>query len=103
MPHGSPPRSAHRAPEGGLAVLVTTSGKPGVRPGPGPRSAPTRQRRQPPPHRAPREPHRPMQLLMSALGTVIMLALCGLSGFFVVAAERRGHGAETDATAEQDI
>jgi hypothetical protein len=32
-----------------------------------------------------------MHLLMSALGAVIMLAVCGLSGFFVVAEERRGH------------
>jgi hypothetical protein len=31
---------------------------------------------------------------MSGLGAVIMLAICGLSGFFVVADERRGHSDE---------
>jgi hypothetical protein len=31
---------------------------------------------------------------MSGLAAVILLAICGLSGFFVVADERRGHGAK---------
>ena len=35
-----------------------------------------------------------MQLLMSALGGVIMLSICGLGGFFIIADERRGHGAQ---------
>jgi hypothetical protein len=35
-----------------------------------------------------------MQLLMSALGAVIMLSTCGLGAFFIVADERRGHNAE---------
>jgi len=34
-----------------------------------------------------------MQLLLSGLGAVIMSAICGLSGYFVVADERRDHGA----------
>jgi len=34
-----------------------------------------------------------MQLLMSGLGALIMLAICGLIAFFIVAEERRGHGA----------
>jgi hypothetical protein len=35
-----------------------------------------------------------MQLLMSALGAMIMFAVCGLSAFVIIADERRGHGAE---------
>jgi hypothetical protein len=35
-----------------------------------------------------------MQLLMSALGAVIMVSICGLGAFFIVADERRGHNAE---------
>ncbi len=35
-----------------------------------------------------------MQLLMSALGGVIMLSICGLGGFFIIADERRGNGAQ---------
>jgi len=35
-----------------------------------------------------------MQLLMSALGAVIMVSICGLGAFFIIADERRGHGAE---------
>jgi hypothetical protein len=33
-------------------------------------------------------------MLMSGLGALIMLGICGLTGFFVVVDERRGHGAE---------
>jgi hypothetical protein len=32
-----------------------------------------------------------MQMLMSALGAAILLAICGLSGFFIIAEIRRGH------------
>jgi hypothetical protein len=35
-----------------------------------------------------------MQMLMSGLGALIMTGICGLSGFFIIADERRGHGAE---------
>ena len=47
-----------------------------------------------------------MHALMSGLGAVIVLALCGLSGFVVVADERRDHGAEAagrDTAAEARI
>jgi hypothetical protein len=83
MLYGVQPRSAHRAtPEGGLALLVR----------PGQESTPTGQHRQaPPPYRTRREPQRTMQLLMSGLGAVIMLAICGLTGFFIIADERHGH------------
>jgi hypothetical protein len=33
-----------------------------------------------------------MQLLMSGLGGLIMFAVCGLTAFFIIAEERRGHG-----------
>jgi hypothetical protein len=33
-------------------------------------------------------------MLISGLGAMIVISICGLSGFFVVADERRGHGAE---------
>jgi hypothetical protein len=43
-----------------------------------------------------------MQLMLSALGAVIMLSICGLSAFFIIADERRGHGAEAaEVTAAQ--
>jgi hypothetical protein len=35
-----------------------------------------------------------MQLMMSALGAVIMVSICGLGAFFIIADERHGHGAE---------
>ena len=35
-----------------------------------------------------REPQRTMQLVMTGLGVAIMVAICGLTGFFVVADER---------------
>jgi hypothetical protein len=47
-----------------------------------------------------------MQLMMSALGAVIMLSICGLGAFFIVADERRGHNAEAAAvprTPQRDI
>jgi hypothetical protein len=34
-----------------------------------------------------------LQILMSGLGALIVLGICGLSGFFIVADERHGHGA----------
>jgi hypothetical protein len=40
-------------------------------------------------------------MVMSGLGAMIVFSICGLSGFFVVADERRGHGAEAaERTAE---
>ena len=40
-------------------------------------------------------------MLMSGLGALIMFGICGLSGFFVVADERHGHGAEAAAGAAE--
>jgi hypothetical protein len=40
-----------------------------------------------------------MHLLMTGLGAVIMLAICGLSGFFVIADDRRGVGAQASSSA----
>jgi hypothetical protein len=42
-----------------------------------------------------------MQLMMSGLGALIMVAICGLSVFFIIAEERRDHGAA--AAARQPI
>jgi hypothetical protein len=96
MIHGSLPRAAHRAaPEGGLALLVKQSRATESSPG-GQHRQPAAQRR------TPREPQRTMQLLMSGLGAMIMLAICGLSGFFVIAEERRGH-AEAAGRTTPDI
>jgi hypothetical protein len=36
-----------------------------------------------------------MQLVMTGIAATIMLSVCGLSGFFIVADERRGHGGTT--------
>lgn len=47
--------------------------------------------------RAPREPQQALQSLMRGLGALIVLAIVGLSGFFVVAEERRGQGGESAA------
>jgi hypothetical protein len=82
MLYGDPSSPAHRATHLGRQNL-------------GQESTPTPQHRQaPPPRRVIPEPQHTMQLLMSGLGAVIMLAICGLSGFFIIADERRGHGAE---------
>jgi hypothetical protein len=43
-----------------------------------------------PQRRVPHEPQRTLQLLMSGLGALIMVGICGLSGFFIIADERRG-------------
>jgi hypothetical protein len=40
-----------------------------------------------------------MHLLMTGLGAVIMLAICGLSGFFVIADDRRGVSAQASSSA----
>jgi hypothetical protein len=45
-----------------------------------------------------REPQRAMHLLMTGLGALIMLGICGLSSFFVIADERRGLGAPDTGT-----
>src|SRR3954471_23858479 len=84
MIHGSPVRASHRAdPDGGRAVLVQSLGQ----------ISPSGQHRPPAPprRRTVREPQRTMQMLMSALGAAILLAICGLSGFFIIAEIRRGH------------
>ena len=80
MLHAAPTRSAHRAAPEGLELFV--------------RQAVSAARRPPTARRALREPQRPMQLLLSGLAAVIMLGICGLSGFFIVADERRGLDAE---------
>jgi hypothetical protein len=82
MIHGSPTRAAHRAaPDGGLALLVQGLGQDQI----------GQHRQSPAQRRAAPEPERAMQMVMSALGAVILLAICGLSGFFIIAEVRRGH------------
>jgi hypothetical protein len=84
MSHGSPPRPGHRSYLTGGVGLLT---------GPALLTRPARpvaQHRRPAQRRAMPEPQRPMQLLMSGLGALIMTALVGLSAFFVIADERRG-------------
>jgi hypothetical protein len=85
---GSPTRPAHRAaPDGGLALLVQGLGP-----------EPAGQHRQ----RAVREPQHAMQMLMSALGAAILLAIAGLSGFFIIAEVRRGHADAAGRTLPAD-
>ncbi len=63
----------------------------------GSRPAGTRRRATPVPQRRRRAPHdslRTVQLVMTGIAATIMLSVCGLSGFFVVADERR-HGGTT--------
>jgi hypothetical protein len=48
--------------------------------------------------REPGEPHHAMQMVMSGLAMVIMLAIGCLSGFFIIADLRRGHDAEAAGT-----
>jgi hypothetical protein len=95
MPHGTASRSAHRATgEGGLALLAGPLARH-----PGPDSGTTGQHRLPrPQRRAAREPQRTLQALMSGLGALIVLGICGLTGFFIVADERRGDGDAAAAT-----
>jgi hypothetical protein len=119
MRHGATPRSARRAaPERGLALLsrhgfvaqrdaavachpvaVGVAAVPTGRPPSGAAPASTGQHRQPSARRrAPREPQRTLQVLMSGLGALIVFGICGLSGFFVVADERRGHAEAAERT-----
>jgi hypothetical protein len=93
MIHGSSVRTSHRAvPDGGLALLVQSLG-----------SDQTGQHRLPPSQRrAAREPQRTAQLLMSSLGAVILLAICGLTGFFIIAEVRRGHADAAGRTQPAD-
>jgi len=99
MLHVTPPRAAHRAAaDGGLALLARTIGTTGQHrhsPATPPPRARVRLRR-----RAPREPERAAQLLTTGLAALIVLALTGLIGFFIVAEERRGHPSGTSATPE---
>ncbi len=81
-------RPAHRAaPDSSLAILV-----------PGLGEEPAGQHRQ----RAIREPQHAMQMAMSALGAVILLAIAGLSGFFIIAEVRRGHAEAAGRTLPAD-
>jgi hypothetical protein len=82
MLHGSPTRPAHRAAPEGLAQLMRQT------------VAATGLHRQPlgrAQRRAPREPQRAGQRLMTGLAGLIVLSICGLVAFFIVADERRGH------------
>jgi hypothetical protein len=85
---GTAPRAAHRAAPGGLALL--------------PRPTVGQHRHPPVRPRLPqvtlKEPQRTMHLVMTGIGAVIMLGICGLSSFFVIVDERRGLGAEDTGT-----
>ena len=89
MLHESASRSARRAVPDGLALLVRQAVAP---PGGLHRHPPARSPRRRSATRA-ADAHRTMQLIMSGLGAVIMLGICGLGGFFIVADERRGQSA----------
>jgi hypothetical protein len=123
MRHGATPRSTRRsAPEGALAqlsrqdfvaqrdpaiaddpVAVGVATVPAGRPPAGAAPASTGHHRQPSTRRrAPREPQRTLQMLMSGLGALIVFGICGLSGFFVVADERHGHAEAAERTAGTD-
>ncbi|MEV6634190.1 hypothetical protein AB0M54_25915 [Actinoplanes sp. NPDC051470] len=90
MLHASASRATHRrmATPGGLTVLVRSV----VAPTPGLHRQPSVR------PWALREPQRAMHLLMTGLGALIMLSICGLSSFFVIADERRGLGAADTGT-----
>jgi hypothetical protein len=60
--------------------------------------APAAHQRHTPQRRAPREPQQTLQTLMRGLAALIVLAIVGLSAFFIIAEERRGHGRESAAT-----
>ncbi|MGW4942776.1 hypothetical protein ACWEOZ_14455 [Actinoplanes sp. NPDC004185] len=53
------------------------------------------QRHTPQRRRAPREPQQALQTLMRGLAALIVLAIVGLSAFFIVAEQRRGDGRES--------
>jgi hypothetical protein len=74
--HGQAPVSQHRA---------------GQRP-----AVPVRQRHAPQ-RRAPLEPQQTLQSLLRGLAALIVFAIVGLSAFFIVAEERRGHGRDSAA------
>ena len=107
----TPGRRAAAAPQagvttrGGLAVLVRhPGGTAATPPAPQaqhrvPRVGSRRRRPVPPQRRAPREPQRTMQLLMTGLGAVILTGICGLIAFFIVADERHGGPARTRSSA----
>jgi hypothetical protein len=95
-PAAVPSRPAHRAAPSGLALIVRQTVSPT-----------TGQHRQPS-TRSPlrvlqtsgcalREPQRAMQRLTSGLGALIVVNICGLIAFFIVADERRGHAQPTAA------
>jgi hypothetical protein len=83
MLHGSPTRPAHRATPGGIAELMRQT----VTPASGQHRMPAERITL----RVPREPQRAMQRVTTGLGAVIVLSICGLITFFIVADERRGH------------
>jgi len=100
MLHESASRSARRAAPAGLALLVRQTVTPpgGLHREPSARS-PRRRRTA---ERA-AEAQRTIQMIMSGLGAAIMLGICGLGGFFIVADERRGQGAEAAGTPSADV
>ena len=83
MLHGSPTRPAHRAAPEGLSLLLrqTVAATAGHHRHPATRA----------PQRALPEPQRAGQRLLSGLAALIVLSICGLVGFFIVADERRGY------------
>ena len=93
MLHESASRSARRAVPAGLALLVRQAVTP---PGGLHRQPAARPRSR---SRRAADAQRTIQLIMSGLGAAIMLGICGLGGFFIVADERRGQGAEAAAGA----
>jgi hypothetical protein len=60
--------------------------------------APAAHQRHTPQRRAPREPQQALQTLMRGLAALIVLAIVGLSAFFIIAEQRRGDGRESAAT-----
>ncbi|MEU8606580.1 hypothetical protein AB0C29_01040 [Actinoplanes sp. NPDC048791] len=60
--------------------------------------APAAHQRHTPQRRAPREPQQALQTLLRGLAALIVLAIVGLSAFFIIAEQRRGDGRESAAT-----
>lgn len=102
MLHESASRTARRAVPAGLALLVRQTVTP---PGGLHRHPPARSQRRRTAARTARaaEAQRTIQLITSGLGAVIMLGICGLGGFFIVADERRGHGPEPTGTPSASV
>jgi hypothetical protein len=107
MLHGSPTRPTHRAGPVGLNLLVRPAVSSGQH-----RQPDTRPLRQPwvPSRRLPRvpqfagrralrEPERAPQRLMSALAGLIVLSICGLVAFFIVADRGSGHAEPAEGAA----